>query len=103
MVTEVSQRILPWFDQFGRKHLPWQQNKTPYRVWVSEIMLQQTQVSRVEEKFPLFIKRFPDFMTLAAADFHELFSQWQGLGYNRRAKFLKMSAEKIVRDFSIIF
>ncbi|MBW9276007.1 MAG: A/G-specific adenine glycosylase, partial [Candidatus Thiodiazotropha sp. (ex. Lucinisca nassula)] len=63
-----SQRVLAWFDRHGRKNLPWQQPRDPYRIWVSEIMLQQTQVNTVIGYFERFIQSFPDIATLAAAD-----------------------------------
>lgn len=85
---------------FYRKHkrtLLWRENITPYYVFTSEIMLQQTQVSRVEKKFPEFIKKFPDFKSLAHASTKDVLTAWQGMGYNRRALYLKQAAEIIVR------
>lgn len=88
--------------------MPWRpptlklrKNKTldPYKIFVSEVMLQQTQVSRVLEKYPIFIKQFPSFSALAVAPMSLVLMAWQGLGYNRRVLFLKRSAEIIVRDF----
>lgn len=82
------------------RDMPWRSDTRPYYVLVSELMLQQTQVGRVIPKFEGFIATFPDVMTLASADLSDVLTQWQGLGYNRRAKFLHEAAKKIVTDFS---
>lgn len=87
---------------FYRRHqrvMPWRTEPTPYYVLVSEMMLQQTQVTRVLAKFPSFIRHFPTVNDLAAAKLSDVIAAWSGLGYNRRAKFLWESAQKIVRDF----
>lgn len=89
--------VLDWFDQHGRKNLPWQQNINAYRVWVSEIMLQQTQVSSVIDYFNRFIQRFPDVFTLAEADLDSVLQHWAGLGYYARARNLHRTA-RIVAD-----
>lgn len=94
---EFGQRVLEWFDAHGRKHLPWQQNPTPYRVWVSEIMLQQTQVVTVVPYYRRFMERFPNIRTLAEADLDEVLSLWAGLGYYARARNLHRAAG-ILRD-----
>jgi A/G-specific adenine glycosylase len=89
--------------RFYRRHgrdLAWRTHITPYRIVVSEIMLQQTQVERVSAAFPRFIEHFPDFESLAGATLEEVLREWQGLGYNRRARALKKTAERIVSDFS---
>ena len=78
--------------------MPWRFEKDPYRVFVSEVMLQQTQVDRVRGKYEEFIKRFPDFRALAEAPLSTVLHAWQGLGYNRRALFLKRAAEAVVRE-----
>lgn len=91
--------VLTWFDQHGRKDLPWQQNKTPYRVWVSEIMLQQTQVNTVIPYFLRFLHQFPDIQTLAAATEDEVLHLWTGLGYYTRARNLHRAAKIIVQNF----
>ena len=96
---QFQKRLLTWFDQHGRKDLPWQKNKTPYRVWVSEIMLQQTQVSTVISYFERFIARFPDVKTLARADEDEVLHLWTGLGYYNRARNLQRAAKIIVADY----
>ena len=95
-------RILPW--RYDRAHnashtrLAWRAGPDPYKILVSEVMLQQTQVARVLVKYPEFIKRFPTFHTLANASLKDVLSVWQGMGYNRRAKYLKDAAKIIVRD-----
>ena len=82
----------------GRR-FPWRETRDPYRILVSEIMLQQTQTGRVEEKFPQFITAFPDITALARAPLKEILSVWQGLGYNSRALYLKKLAESVVADY----
>jgi len=94
---EFGRRVLQWFDAHGRKQLPWQQNPTPYRVWISEIMLQQTQVATVVPYYRRFIERFPDVQALAEADLDEVLSLWAGLGYYARARNLHQAA-RILRD-----
>lgn len=91
--------LLVWFDQAGRKQLPWQRQRTPYRVWVSEIMLQQTQVGTVIPYFERFMQRFPDVHTLAAAPLDEVLHLWTGLGYYARARNLHRAAQQLVRDY----
>jgi len=93
----VSDKLLTWFDSHGRKNLPWQQNKTPYRVWISEIMLQQTQVSTVIPYYQKFMRSFPDIITLANSTEDEVLNHWSGLGYYARARNLHKAA-KLVRD-----
>lgn len=93
-------RLLKWYDQHGRKHLPWQKNKNPYRVWISEIMLQQTQVTTVVPYFERFILRFPNVQSLAEAAEDDLLSLWSGLGYYQRARNLHRAAIQIVKDFN---
>ncbi len=90
-----SQRLLDWYDIAGRKTLPWQQDKTPYRVWVSEIMLQQTQVSTVIPYYERFMARFPDVISLADAPQDEVLHHWTGLGYYARARNLHKAAQAI--------
>jgi A/G-specific adenine glycosylase len=83
--------------------MPWREDTRPYYVLVSELMLQQTQVDRVIPKFNAFIKRFPDEASLAQASLADVLGLWQGLGYNRRAKFLHESAKKITAEFNGVF
>ena len=87
-----SQNLLNWFDQSGRKDLPWQHPATAYRVWISEIMLQQTQVVTVIPYFNKFIRQFPDIQALANAPLDEVLSLWAGLGYYARARNLHKAA-----------
>src|SRR4051812_32817996 len=83
----------------GRSHLPWRNTKDPYKIMVSEVMLQQTQVERVVPFYNAFIKRFPNVAILAKADLLEVLQLWQGLGYNRRGKMLRDAARMIVGDY----
>lgn len=94
--SSFSMKLLKWFDQFGRHDLPWQQNKTPYRVWVSEIMLQQTQVQTVIPYFERFMARFTSLESLAHASQDEVLNYWAGLGYYARGRNLHKSAQMIV-------
>lgn len=80
--------------------MAWRETLDPYCIYVSEVMLQQTQVERVKIKYPEFIKAFPDFPSLARAPLGEILRVWQGMGYNRRAKLMKAAAERIVSEFA---
>jgi A/G-specific adenine glycosylase len=91
-----ASRVLAWFRVHGRRDLPWQREPTPYRVWVSEIMLQQTQVPTVIPYFERFVARFPSVGTLAAADLDEVLALWSGLGYYARARNLHRAAQIVV-------
>ena len=91
--------LLNWFDQFGRKDLPWQHPRTAYRIWVSEIMLQQTQVKTVIPYFERFITQFPELNDLANADEEEVLALWAGLGYYSRARHLYRAAKMIQQEF----
>lgn len=93
---EFAAALLAWFDAHGRKHLPWQQQITPYRVWISEIMLQQTQVATVIPYYERFMQRFADVTALAAAADDEVLHLWTGLGYYARARNLLRAARIIV-------
>lgn len=94
----ISDRVLRWFDQHGRKDLPWQKNINPYRVWVSEVMLQQTQVSTAIPYFEAFIQAFPTVEKLAQASEDEVLHRWTGLGYYSRARNLHKSAKQVVTN-----
>src|SRR5260370_13863591 len=99
MTTEAglfTNALLQWFEIHGRKNLPWQQNPTPYRVWVSEVMLQQTQVATVIPYYQRFMERFPDVESLAAAPLDEVLHLWTGLGYYARARNLRACAQELV-------
>ncbi|HEY6645004.1 A/G-specific adenine glycosylase [Povalibacter sp.] len=99
----VPDRVLTWFDHSGRKHLPWQQDRTPYRVWVSEVMLQQTQVATVIPYYERFMARFPDVQALAAAPVDEVLHLWTGLGYYARGRNLQRAAQVIVAEHAGVF
>jgi A/G-specific adenine glycosylase len=94
-----QQKIISWYDKFGRKTLPWQQQITPYRVWLSEIMLQQTQVATVIPYFHRFIERFPTVQALAGASEDDVLVLWAGLGYYARARNLHRAAQMVVAEF----
>ena len=94
-IRAFQQRVYRHYRQYGRD-LPWRKTSDPYRILISEIMLQQTQVSRVIEKYELFIRTFPNIESLAQAPLREILSVWQGLGYNRRALVLKRLADMVV-------
>lgn len=91
----LARKLLHWFDQFGRHDLPWQKQKTAYRVWLSEIMLQQTQVKTVIDYFHRFVERFPNVKALATANIDEVLQLWAGLGYYARARNLHRAAQII--------
>ncbi|MCB1690981.1 MAG: A/G-specific adenine glycosylase [Halioglobus sp.] len=93
-----AQRVLIWFDQHGRKDLPWQRDTSPYRVWVSEIMLQQTQVKTVIPYFERFMAAFPDVQALAQAPEDEVLHLWTGLGYYARARNLHKAAKQVANE-----
>jgi len=92
-----AEALLDWFQVHGRHDLPWQQDKTAYRVWLSEIMLQQTQVATVVPYYQRFLKSFPTITSLANADIDSVLQHWQGLGYYARARNLHRAAQ-IIRD-----
>lgn len=103
---KIDERALANFRDFIWSHyrnngrtFPWREYFTPYNVVVSEIMLQQTQTYRVEPKYKDFIKKFPGFSALSQASLHDVLANWQGLGYNRRGKYLHQVAQKIVSEY----
>ena len=107
-MPELATALLPWFELHGRHDLPWQQDAgsllttcrdRPYRVWVSEIMLQQTRVKTVIPYFNRFVERFPDVRALAGAPLDRVLHLWTGLGYYARARNMHLAAQVIVRDF----
>ncbi|NNJ92396.1 MAG: A/G-specific adenine glycosylase [Gammaproteobacteria bacterium] len=95
MAESFSEKVLFWGKAHGRKDLPWQQQMTPYRVWVSEIMLQQTQVKTVIPYFEKFVENFPTIQQLAEANVDEVLHHWSGLGYYARARNLHKTAQTI--------
>ena len=98
-MNRLSRRLLAWYAQSGRAHLPWRMTRDPYCILVSEVMLQQTQVERVIPKYEAFIARFPDFGALAAASTADVLREWKGLGYNSRALRLKQTAQAVLERF----
>ena len=98
-----SQQIFAWFDQYGRKDLPWQQDVNAYRVWISEIMLQQTQVTTVIPYFERFMQRFPTVIELAEAPIDDVLHLWTGLGYYARARNLHKAAQVITGEYDGVF
>jgi A/G-specific adenine glycosylase len=90
--------VIRWQGRHGRHHLPWQGNRDPYRVWLSEVMLQQTQVATVVDYYARFLARFPDVQSLAAASLDEVFALWSGLGYYSRARNLHRCAMAVVAE-----
>jgi len=93
------ERLLAWWESNGRKDLPWQHPRTPYRVWISEIMLQQTQVATVIPYFDRWMQTFPTLSSLATAPLDDVLSLWSGLGYYARARNLHRAAERCIEEF----
>ena len=91
-----AQSVVRWQRRHGRHDLPWQRRRDPYAVWLSEIMLQQTQVATVQNYFPRFLQRFPTVRDLAAAELDDVLALWSGLGYYRRARLLHQCAQQVV-------
>ena len=96
--TSIAEPLLEWFDHFGRKDLPWQHSRTPYRVWVSEIMLQQTQVATVIPFYERFMSALPTVADLAAAPEDQVLHLWTGLGYYARARNLHRCAQRVYAE-----
>ncbi|MGC9259105.1 MAG: A/G-specific adenine glycosylase [Phycisphaerae bacterium] len=99
---QVRRRLRCWFEHHQRP-MPWRNSADPYRIWLSEVMLQQTQVSTVEAYYHRFLQKFPDIHTLAAAPLEEVLKLWAGLGYYRRAKNLHQAAQCIVSTYQGVF
>jgi A/G-specific adenine glycosylase len=97
--TTFAEKLITWHARSGRSGLPWQGNRDPYAVWVSEIMLQQTQVTTVLERYPRFMKRFPTVQALASAPMDDVLAEWAGLGYYSRARNLHACAQQVMQDF----
>jgi A/G-specific adenine glycosylase len=95
----MASAVLAWQAQHGRSGLPWQGTSDPYRVWLSEIMLQQTQVVTVLDYYPRFLQRFPNVASLAAAPLDDVLALWSGLGYYTRARNLHRCAQAVVQNF----
>jgi len=96
---KFSKQVVDWYHKQGRKHLPWQQNKTPYRVWISEVMLQQTQVATVIPYYQRFMESFPTINDLAQADEDTVLHHWTGLGYYARARNLHKAAKIMASQY----
>lgn len=96
-MKRIRRLLLDWYARHGRAHLPWRTTRDPYRILVSEFMLQQTQVDRVLPKYESFLEAFPDFTALAIAGTADVLRLWKGLGYNSRAVRLKQIAEQVVQ------
>lgn len=103
MQKQFSRQVLAWYDQYGRKTLPWQVQKSPYTVWLSEVMLQQTQVATVLPYFTRFITCFPDIRSLANAPLDEVLHLWTGLGYYARARNLHRAAQQVINQHNGVF
>jgi A/G-specific adenine glycosylase len=97
--SQFKTAIRHYYRTHGRHDLPWRKTRDPYAILVSEIMLQQTQVARVEGFYQKFLEKFPDFKKLAQANVADVLSAWQGLGYNRRALALKKTAEVVIKEY----
>ena len=98
-LSKLRETVWEYYRDHARD-LPWRHDPSPYQVVVSEIMLQQTQVARVLERYPRWLQRFPDFETLAAASVVEVLDEWQGMGYNRRGLWLRQIAQAVVNDYT---
>lgn len=99
MTLETAERLLTWYAAHGRR-LPWRGVRDPYWVWVSEIMLQQTQVETVRPYYRRWLRRFPNVKALAAAPLQDVLAAWEGLGYYSRARNLHRAAQTVVRDYA---
>jgi A/G-specific adenine glycosylase len=96
---DFTKKVWKYYRKEGRHALPWRKTKNPYRILVSEIMLQQTQVERVIPKYRSFLRRFPTVAALSKASLRDVLEEWQGLGYNRRAKMLHEAAKDIISQY----
>jgi A/G-specific adenine glycosylase len=99
LIKNFATKLIAWHGKDGRQGLPWQSIRDPYAVWVSEIMLQQTQVATVLERYPRFMKRFPTVKKLAAAPLDDVLAEWAGLGYYTRARHLHACAKQVMVEF----
>jgi A/G-specific adenine glycosylase len=102
-VSSFSSKLIQWQKDNGRHHLPWQNTRDPYAIWLSEIMLQQTQVSTVIRYYLRFLQHFPNIENLASASLDNVLAQWSGLGYYSRARNLHQTAKLVVSDHNGIF
>ena len=97
-IDELRRSLLAWYDR-NRRNLPWRRTKDPYKIWISEIMLQQTRVAVVEERYRTFLRNFPTVQALAHASEADVLAQWSGLGYYRRARMLHQAAKAVELEF----
>jgi A/G-specific adenine glycosylase len=97
-IDRLRRRLLRWYDE-NKRDLPWRGSRDPYAIWVSEIMLQQTRVAVVVERYQSFLKRFPSLMSLALAKEDEVLALWSGLGYYRRARMLHKAAQFVAQNY----
>lgn len=102
-MKSFAEKMIHWQDSHGRHHLPWQNTRDPYAIWLSEIMLQQTQVATVIPYYLRFLQRFPDIQSLASASPDDVLAQWSGLGYYSRGRNLHQAARLVVSDHDGIF
>ena len=102
MPSNISESVLDWYDKFGRKNLPWKVDD-PYKIWISEIMLQQTQVQTVIPYYLKFIKKYPDVKSLSKASLDDLLLIWSGLGYYTRIKNIHTASQIIASDYNDVF
>jgi A/G-specific adenine glycosylase len=98
MIARVRGRLLEWYER-SRRDLPWRRSRDPYAIWVSEIMLQQTRVAVVVERYLAFMARFPTLLSLAQAPEQEVLALWSGLGYYRRARMLHKAAQFVAEHY----
>ena len=96
-IARLRQNLLSWYDR-NRRDLPWRDEPDPYRVWISEVMLQQTQVTTVVPYYERFLRRFPTLPDLAAAPLDDVLKAWEGLGYYARARNLHAAARQVMAD-----
>ena len=99
-MNSFSDNIISWYKEYGRHDLPWRKNISPYSIWISEIMLQQTQVKTVIPYFKKFIKKYPNLEALLLASEDEILAQWSGLGFYRRAKNIYKACRVIGKNFN---
>ena len=98
--NHIGNKVSSWYRGHGRHNLPWRKNITPYRIWISEIMLQQTQVNTAIDYFNKFMQRYPDLKSIKSAKEDDIYALWSGLGYYRRANYIFRAKELIHRDFN---
>ena len=97
-IARIRRRLLDWYEH-NRRDLPWRRKPDPYAIWVSEIMLQQTRVAVVVDRYKAFMARFPTLVSLALGDEQEVLALWSGLGYYRRARMLHKAAQFVADHF----